>query len=344
MRTHFLKMLALVGLLQACGQEAGTGFRFGDRDEFTERQALSLDLQSLKAQREVDSAGSAVAEGEYHIVMKEESPQFEDLLPPDDKPAPSPEPRQAPRPKVPGQQTRFAPPDTAQPKLAAQIMKTAELEYRVADFAKATKAINAVVAKHQGYVAHTNQRNAGYRMEGQVELRVPHARFDTLLTDLLQLADYVDNNNVKAQDVTEEYVDLVSRIRAKQAVENRYLELIKQARNVTEVLEVEDKLRQLREEKEVSLGRLKYLQDRVRFSTIALTYYQPNANYQAEAPTGFFTRLGQGLRGGWDGLLGLAVGLAYLWPLLLLGGLGAWWLRKRWQAYRAKPKPTPPAS
>jgi hypothetical protein len=296
----------------------------------------------------MDSAGGAAAEpgaaAEFHTTMKEEFQSFDQLLPPEPQPE-DPQgdpPKPSPRPKVPGQQTRFAPPDTAQPKVAAQIMKTGEVEFRVVDFAKATAAIKATVARHQGYVAHTSQRNVGYRMEGQLELRVPHARFDTLLADLLQLADYVDQNNVKAQDVTEEYVDLLSRIRAKQAVENRYLELIKQARNVTEVLEVEDKLRQLREEKEVSLGRLKYLQDRVRFSTIQLVYYQPNPDYQAQAPTGFLTRLGQGLRGGWDGLLGVTVGLAYLWPFLLLGGAGAWWLRKRWRAYRTKQ--TPPSS
>ncbi len=210
------------------------------------------------------------------------------------------------------------------------------VEHGVDDYDQAKKSVQATVARHQGYISESTETNSGSEVENELLIRVPNSRFDTLLADLLPLAAVVSHNEVKSQDVTSEYVDLMSRIRAKQTVEERYLELVKQARNVAEVLEVEEKLRLIREEKEVSQGRLKYLRDQVQFSTIHLTIYSPVAGYVGEPSPSFFSRMSAGLVGGWQGLLTLLVGLVYAWPLVLVMLATGWWLRRGWVARQAK--------
>ena len=82
----------------------------------------------------------------------------------------------------------------------------------------------------------------------------------------------------------------------------------------------------------------KEFEDQVAFSTIALKLYQPSKVLQSEradvaslyrqARPGFLSRLGDQLRGGWEGVLELVLGLAAIWPLLLVfGAVGAVLLR-----------------
>jgi hypothetical protein len=234
-------------------------------------------------------------------------------------------------------QVRQGQPDTASTdKVPTQIIKNAQVRFRVEDHQKATAAIGAVVKRFQGYLGEARESNRGHQIEVQLKVRVPSRNFDTLLTELLKASSYLDEKSVTAQDVTEEYVDIRARLRTKREVERRYADLLRQARNVTEVLEVEGQLRLIREEIESAEGRLKYLRDQVAYSTIDLTYYQPIDNHQAPPRPSFFGRLGEALGEGWHGLLNLVVGLVYLWPFLLLGA-GLAWLIRRW-ARREKPK------
>jgi hypothetical protein len=309
------------------------------KDEFTERQGLSFNLPDLRAQRESDSLSNLHAyesEESFHMVMKEEFVTW----PGEGQDLPQDAPQPDRPPKARRQLVRFAPPDTAQPKIPTQMVKVAQVRLRVDDYDQTKKSIRATVAKHQGYIGESTETNSGSEVENELVIRVPNARFDTLLAELLPLANFIHRNEVKAQDVTNEYVDLLSRIRAKQTVEERYLELLKQARNVTEVLEVEEKLRLIREEKEVSQGRLKYLRDQVQFSTIYLTFYSPLANFVGEPSPSFLSRLSAGLTGGWQGLQTFLVGLVYAWPFILITLAASWWLRRSWKAHRAKQRAT----
>lgn len=229
-------------------------------------------------------------------------------------------------------QVRQDRPDTAAAiKVPTQIIKNANVRYRVLDYKKATADIGAAVKNHQGYVSEANENNGGYQVESHLVIRVPSKNFDILLAELLKIGSYINSNNVTAQDVTEEYVDIMARLRTKREVERRYVELLRQAKNVTEVLEVEAQLRVIREEIESRQGRLKYLQDQVGYSTIALDYYQPISTYAPEPKPAFFGRIGEAFGGGWDGLLDFTVGLFYTWPFLLISGAIIWLVRRWWK-------------
>jgi len=224
-----------------------------------------------------------------------------------------------------------------------KIIKTADVRMQVADYAACRKAIDAHVTAHGAYIASENENNDGHNLENTLVIRVEAGRFDALLAALAGEASYLHTKSVNARDVTEEYVDVAARLRTRREVEARYVEILRQARTIPDVLAVEKELRVLREEIESAEGRLKYLNDQVDYSTIRLTVYQTLAF--APAPgEGIGSRLLAALREGWSGLVALFVGLVYIWPFWVLVGVIVWLLVRYRRRQLARRAAAPPAA
>ena len=72
--------------------------------------------------------------------------------------------------------------------------------------------------------------------------------------------EFIDYENITTKDVTEEYIDLESRLNTKLEVKQRYESILrKQAKTVKDILATEEKLQIIQEEIESVQGRLKYL-------------------------------------------------------------------------------------
>jgi urease accessory protein UreE len=93
-------------------------------------------------------------------------------------------------------------------------------------------------------------------------------------------------------------VDVEARLAAKKKVEARYLELVAQAKTVTEVLEVERELGNVRAEIESMEGRMKVLRDQVAMSTLTITCTKPQARSDSFTP-----HVGVAVKEGWNNLL-----------------------------------------
>jgi hypothetical protein len=109
----------------------------------------------------------------------------------------------------------------------------------------------------------------GYRY-AQLSVAVPVAQFENAMRAFRTLGS-VTNETASGQDVTEEYVDLDSRLGNLQATQTRLRSFLDQATNVTETLAIDRELRQIEEELELIQGRMTYLAGRAAFSTIDLT-------------------------------------------------------------------------
>jgi len=79
-------------------------------------------------------------------------------------------------------------------------------------------------------------------------------------------------------------------------------------------LEIEKQIGQLRSHIESIEGRLKYLQDRVSFSTLTMTFYETIQN-----KTEFRQKFKNGFINGWDNLIWFFVVLINIWPFILIG-------------------------
>ncbi len=107
-------------------------------------------------------------------------------------------------------------------------------------------------------------------------MRVPAERFGAVLEALHSVGNKVVREKSTGQDVTEEYIDLEARIRTKQALEAQFLEIMKQARTVSDALEVQTQIAEVRGEIERLEGRRRFLENQSSLSTISLTLQSPS--------------------------------------------------------------------
>jgi hypothetical protein len=208
-----------------------------------------------------------------------------------------------------------------------KIMKSAKLVFQSTDLAETHKTILQFANKFKGFVQNDNSGKSYNRLYTNMVIRIPTQNFEPFINGISEGVSFFDQNEVKRQDVSEEFVDLEARLKAKRELEKRYLELLKEAKNVKEMLEIERELSHIREEIEAKQGRLNFLQNRVSMSTISLEFYTLTAE------TGISQSYGQkmvnSLKGGWDGVSVFLLGLLYLWPLFILIFIGVFVIRKR---------------
>ena len=216
---------------------------------------------------------------------------------------------------------------TAPIKMAEKIKKTADVNISVEDYKVARVAIDKIVKTGNGYISGENEQNSTYSISNSMTIRVANKDFDAMVSNIAGVASHVNSKNIYMEDVTAQFVDITARLKTKKEVEKRYLDLLNKAVKVTDILEVEEHLRMIREEIEAKEGQLKLLNDQVAYSTINLNFSQ-SFEYTPQDEPGFFGRMGHAFGNGWKGFLSFVIGLVYVWPLWLILGLTAYFLVK----------------
>ena len=213
---------------------------------------------------------------------------------------------------------------------APKLIKNGYLTIEVENYKESRKKIKDLVIKNGGYLGNESETNETYRISNELTIRIPASAFDQMMEGLMAEGIKTDSKRIEVQDVGEEYADLTARIEAKKAVEKRYLEILNKANKISDILEVEEKLRVIREETEAAQGRVKYLESQVSMSTINLSLYKTlDTHYTPPSGPGFFARIWKGLVEGWESVLSFIVGVSYLWPLWLVVIIVWFWFRKR---------------
>lgn len=198
-----------------------------------------------------------------------------------------------------------------------KVIKTAHMTLETQDLDKTKQQISELNKKHQGTITNQTEGTGYNRIEVQYTIRIPSAKFDDWINDLSAFYNYFDQKNISANDVTEEYMDVSSRIKNKKALESRYLELLQKTQNINDILSIERELNVIREEIERQEGRLNYLKDRISQSTINLLVYKSTPNLNSVKQS-YGNKILSSIKGGWNVLLNLILGVLYLWPLFLI--------------------------
>lgn len=151
------------------------------------------------------------------------------------------------------------------------IIKTGSMNVEVEDIDIAVGNATSYVVGLGGYLQSQNVSGSGRFKSATLTLGVPVDQFENAMATFREYGE-VGSENASGQDVTEEYVDLNSRMTNLEATQTRLRELYEEARNVEETLEVDRELRRIEEEINVIQGRINYLADRAAFSTITLNF------------------------------------------------------------------------
>jgi hypothetical protein len=166
-------------------------------------------------------------------------------------------------------------PDNGVPPIAAtpnrNLILTANVAMKAQDpWATADKA-RAIATGLGGDILAMSQTGQGENRSALITVRVPSDRFDEALRQLKLLEGEVVTSNVDAKDVTDQFTDLQARLVAKQAEEQRYLQLFPQAKTVDETLKIDAALGNVRVQIEQLQGQINLIKTRTEFSTITMS-------------------------------------------------------------------------
>ena len=225
----------------------------------------------------------------------------------------------------PTNQPNPVPSKTTDTTIQRMLTKEGTLRWETGDVVKTHAVILAQSKKYNAYVSNDNQTRDDYQTTTRMELRIPSDKFDEFITGIEKDVTKFDEKRIEVLDVTEEYIDISARMKTKKELEQHYYDLLKQTKNVAEVLLVEEQLNTVRADIESAEGRLKYLKDKVNMSTLHLTFYETTS-----APVGFFGEIGKSFVSGWKGFLYFILGIISAWPIVLVvSGFLFWLIRRR---------------
>ncbi|SHN39297.1 DUF4349 domain-containing protein [Chitinophaga sp. CF418] len=195
-----------------------------------------------------------------------------------------------------------------------KIIKEGTLRYSVRDYKHAHKELIGIVARNGGSVISEAEHRSDVSWEAELEIRVPAEKFDSCLDALVGAEENLLVKNITSKDVTEEYVDVAARMKARKEVEQRYLDILKQAKTVEDILKVEEQLKSIREEVEAAQGRLQYIDHNVAMSVIHLSFFQTFSNTTPRGPS-FFSSIFFSIKDGWNSVLAALISITGLWPV-----------------------------
>lgn len=164
------------------------------------------------------------------------------------------------------------------------IIKNGEMTLLVADTDVALDRATAVAVETGGYIVSSKTwLQDGFRYAA-ITMGVPVDQFETAQRRLRTLAVQVTNDTASGQDVSDEYVDLQSRLANLEATQARIREFLQQAKDVDEALQVNAKLTEVEAEINQVKGRMNYLEGRSSFSTLTVNL-EPQRPTPTPSPT-----------------------------------------------------------
>lgn len=217
------------------------------------------------------------------------------------------------------------------------IIYNAQLTVTVKNIAAFQKEIEDTMKEYHGYMVQMTQNQGAEKKQATLTLRIPQQDFYTFINLIEKKAGSVDHKRITGEDVTKQYVDFQSRLKAKELVESRLTSFLKKATKTEDLLSISNQLGTVQEEIETIKGQMKYLKNQSDLSTI-------NINVLEKAPTkidtthlntwqktkGMFKSSINGLTSFFSWLVIVLIGYSPVWIILLIIGLAIYfYLKKR---------------
>jgi Domain of unknown function (DUF4349) len=215
--------------------------------------------------------------------------------------------------------------DSSPVEVNRKIIRNAEITLESTDPEEGLRKIASIAEARGGFVVTSEVKQEGSAASGAaktatVVARVPAAQFEAAIEEIRKAGSRILHEKRTGQDVTEEFIDLEARIRTKRALEAQFLEIMKQAQKVSEALEVQRQLADVRTEIEQLEGRRRFLENQSSLSTITVKI-EPPVSIVAATPGGFFSEAKRAVSDGLEIAVAITLGfisfaLALL-PILL---------------------------
>lgn len=202
--------------------------------------------------------------------------------------------------------------------IAKKIIKNGDLEIQVGDIKKAHQQVNEIVKNNNAYIQTERFNNTDIDEKQFFTIRVPHKNFDALINSFSNGIGSVLSKNIASDDVTEEYTDVSIKLENKKIYLEKYRDMLRSAKTTKDILEIQENIRELEDEIDVSEGRLRFIDDRVNYSTLELMLYKEKVRSSTTSKIGFGSRFGDSITEGWNSFVAFFLGIISFWPFFLL--------------------------
>lgn len=212
------------------------------------------------------------------------------------------------------------------PDVKRKISYTAHVEIVIEDMSKTVKQVTAVVQTENGYVASSDMHhNEKGNKTGRLTVKIPQEKFSVFLEKLDDLSLEILHENIQAEDVTDEYVDLTARLKAKQSVMKRLETFLEEAKTTKELLDVMEQMGKVQTEIEQIEGRLNVLKNQTDYAVVTITMTEKGGLNAAEQNTWLkakqlFVSTVNAILSFFSGTVVIVVGLSpIIFPLIVIG-------------------------
>ena len=218
-----------------------------------------------------------------------------------------------------------------------KVVYTGSLDLVVADLVPALAQAKAAVLATGGYIGASQESNDGEASYATITYRIPAARWDDAIGSLRGLATRVVGERTQATEVGGQIVDLEARLRNLRASEGVLVGIAEGTGRVTDLLEVEARIAEVRGQIEQLDAQRTQLEDQVAYGTLVATFgteieqvatvakgWDPTTDVDGAVAT--LVEAGQAIVSGgiWFGLVWLPVILA----LVLVALVVRWVIRR----------------
>ncbi|MBB6329522.1 hypothetical protein HNP24_000472 [Chryseobacterium sediminis] len=202
--------------------------------------------------------------------------------------------------------------------ISRKIIKNGDMKIQVGDIKKAQGQVNDILKKNNAYIQKEDFQNTDMDDNLNLIIRVPHKNFDALISSFSDGVGSVLSKNISSNDVTEEYTDVSIKLANKKIYLEKYRDMLKSAATTKDMLEIQEKIRELEDEIDVAEGRLRFIDDRVNYSTLSLNLYKEKVRSSATSKIGFGSRFVDSVTEGWNSFVSFMLGIVSLWPFFLI--------------------------
>ncbi|WP_343696107.1 DUF4349 domain-containing protein [Flavobacterium sp.] len=219
-------------------------------------------------------------------------------------------------------------PEAPSPKIEQKIIKEASLRFETNDLGETFSQIKSAVAANKGNILIDSEGKDYNSVFRNLTIKVPSQNFDNFINTISKGVSYFERKDISAEDVTEQYIDLTTRLKNKRKLEERYLQLLQKATKISEILEIEKQVSIIREEIEAKEGQLKYLESRVSESTVTIEFYK-NLPEQEAVQLSYGSKLWTAIKSGFFSLSSFVISIISIWPFIIIFCVLAYFIRKR---------------
>jgi len=220
--------------------------------------------------------------------------------------------------------------DAKNTTIEQKIIKNGNLRFETENLETTYEQIKIAVKKGKAFIQNDSEGKDYGTIYRRITVRIPSQNFDSFIKDISTGVTYFDNKEINSEDVTEQYIDIDARLKAKKKLENRYIELLSKATKMSEMLAIEAQLSAIREEIEAKEGQLRYMQNRISLSTITIEFYKTIAEERG-VTISYGAKVWNAFKSGFYGISNFFLGLLEVWPFIIIAIALFYFIRKRFK-------------